>query len=419
MLKLPRSFEQYRGLRKEIYVLFFGRIVTSLGSMIWPVLTLILSQKMGMNAQRIAAVMVASSLIMIPANLAGGRIADRFNKKRVIVVCDALSIACFLISAAVPLSYVTVALFLAAGICQSMEYPSYNALIADLTCTDDRERAYSLEYLGMNLGMVLSPTIAGLLFQRFLWLSFLISGVAIGLSTLLIVFRIKDITPVEDTGEKGEYQKARDDAGLLTVLKENPLVPVFIVCMSVYYAAYGQYNFLMPLDMGRVHGEQGAVIYGTVSSLNCIIVVLCTPFITRLFRKLSDPKKLLTGECLVAVGYALFLVLLGHIPVYYAAIILFTWGEIFTTISEGPYLSTRIPASHRGRINGLSSVLGTLITGAGDLASGHIYDSAGGAAAWTLVLSMLALAGVLTAVLIARDKKAYPKLYLTDNSDIT
>jgi hypothetical protein len=33
---LMKLLNQYRGLRREIYVLFFGRIVTNLGSMIWP-----------------------------------------------------------------------------------------------------------------------------------------------------------------------------------------------------------------------------------------------------------------------------------------------------------------------------------------------------------------------------------------------
>ena len=33
---------QYRNLNREIYVLFWGRIVTSMGSLIWPLLTLIL-----------------------------------------------------------------------------------------------------------------------------------------------------------------------------------------------------------------------------------------------------------------------------------------------------------------------------------------------------------------------------------------
>ena len=42
-------FSQYKGLRKENYILFIGRIVTNLGSMVWPVLTLILNQKMGLK----------------------------------------------------------------------------------------------------------------------------------------------------------------------------------------------------------------------------------------------------------------------------------------------------------------------------------------------------------------------------------
>ena len=183
MKVLSGLFSQYRGLRKEVYILFFGRIVTNMGSMVWPMLTMILNQKLGLEAFAISAVVVGGMVLMAPANLLGGRLADRRNKKNVIVVCDGVSILCYLICAAVPLGYASVGLMLAAGICQSMEWPSYNALIADLTLTRDRERAYSLEYLGANLGLVLSPTLAGLLFRDYLWLSFLISGLAIACST--------------------------------------------------------------------------------------------------------------------------------------------------------------------------------------------------------------------------------------------
>ncbi len=179
MNKITGLFSQYRGLRREIYILFFGRVVTNLGSMVWPMLTMILSRKLGMDAFTISVFMVASMAIMMPANLLGGRMADRLNKKNIIVVCDSISIVCYVACAIVPLGIPAVLLMLLAGICQSMEWPSYNALIADLTLVRDRERAYSLQYLGANLGLVLSPTISGLLFQNYLWLAFLISGLAI------------------------------------------------------------------------------------------------------------------------------------------------------------------------------------------------------------------------------------------------
>ena len=36
-----KFIQQYKNLSKEIYILFFGRVVTSMGSLIWPLLTLI------------------------------------------------------------------------------------------------------------------------------------------------------------------------------------------------------------------------------------------------------------------------------------------------------------------------------------------------------------------------------------------
>ncbi len=411
----PKFLSQYKGLRKEIYVLFFGRVVTNLGAMVWPMLTMIMSQKLSMNASTIAIVMVLAGIVMVPANLAGGKLADRFNKKRIIVGFDIVSIICYIICGLVPLSAVTIGLFFIAGIGQNLEGPSYNALLADLSTTEDREKAYSLMYLGGNLGLVLSPTIAGLLFKNYLWLSFIISGVAIGCSTVLIALKIRDITPEKDASEKSVYQQARSDISLLQVLKENKVVVLFTVAIALYYAAYHQYGYLMPLDMGRMHGENGAALYGTVSSLNCIIVVLFTPVITRIFRRMIDTKKILTGQSLVLVGYFVFLMFLGHIPFYYVAMLLFTWGEIFTTISEGPYTSTRIPASHRGRMNGAASLLHFVFQSVSQLAVGFLYDNLGSGAAWIFVIGMVAAAMVLTVFLIRADRKAYPKLYNTED----
>ena len=55
---------QYRGLRKEVYVLFFGRVVTNLGAMVWPLLTLIMNQKLGMSASLVAVVSVIASALV-------------------------------------------------------------------------------------------------------------------------------------------------------------------------------------------------------------------------------------------------------------------------------------------------------------------------------------------------------------------
>ena len=405
-----KLIDQYRGLRRENYVLFFGRIVTSLGSMIWPVLTLILNQKMGLDASSIAVLLTAASIVMLPANLFGGRLADRRNKKNIIIVGDLVSIVCYIACGLVPLGPLTIGLIMVASLFQTIEGPAYNALVADITPTRDREKAYSLLYLGANIGMILAPTIAGFLMENYLWLSFIISGVSIGMSTFMIWKWVQDITPVKDEGEEAVYQTAQEKASVFSVLKKNPQVMLFLIATALYYAAYHQYEFLMPLDMAAVH-ENSAVIFGTVTSTNCIVVVLFTPIITSLFRRMCDTKKLLTGMLLILAGYGLFLALLGFIPAYYASMLVFTWGEVFCTLAEGPYMTARIPSSHRGRVNSVIGVLQTLLIGGFDIVLGRIYDNAGSLQAWILVLGALLIAIIIAAFLIRGDRKAYPKLY--------
>lgn len=410
-MKKLTIFQQYRGLRRENYVLFFGNIVTNMGSMVWPMMTLILDQKMGLSAGNIALLLMVGTIICMPASLIGGKLADRINKKKIILVGDIVSITCYIVCGLIPLSYVTIGLIMLASVFQSIEGPAYSALIADITPTGDREKAYSLLYLGANIGLMVSPTLSGILFNNYLWLAFLISAFAIGCSTLLIWFLVRDIEPVKEESEEAVYQKSREGTSVWRVLLDNKAVLLFTVIVALYYAAYNQFNFLMPLEMGRIHGEDGALIFGTVTSLNCIVVVIFTPLFTGWFKKLRETGKMVVGRALLIAGYLLFILLLGFVPVYYAAIILFTWGEIFNTLAEGPYESKRVPSSHRGRLTSVLGVAQGILLALFNLVVGKVYDLSGSVGAWIIVLGAAGLSLALSVFLIGLDKKKYPKLY--------
>ncbi len=408
---MSKLFQQYRGLRRENYVLFFGNIVTNMGSMVWPMMTLLLDKKMGLSAGNIALLMMVWSFLCMPASLFGGRLADRINKKKIIIAGDTISVACYIICGLVPLSYVTVGLIMLASVFQSIEGPAYNALIADITPTRDREKAYSLLYLGGNIGLMISPTLAGMLFKNYLWLAFIISGVAIGCSTLLIWLFVRDIEPVREECEEAVYQRARENESVWRVLWDNKPVLLFTVITALYFAAYNQFSFLMPLEMGRIHGADGALIFGTVTSLNCIVVVIFTPLFTGWFQRLPETVKMVVGRALLIGGYLVFVLLLGRIPVYYAAIVLFTWGEIFNTLAEGPYESRRIPSSHRGRLSSVLGVAQGVLLSLFDVGVGKVYDLAGSRGAWTIVMTAAGLSLLLSLRLIRLDRREYPKLY--------
>ena len=404
-------FAQYKGLRKENYILFLGRMVTNMGAMVWPVMTLILNQKLGMNATDISLFTIISGVVILPVGIIGGKLADRFNKKMIIVYADAVSIVFFLIAAFTPLTIKTVVMMVIASAFQNLEHPAYMALIADMTSTKDRERAFSLSYLGANLGLVASPTIAGILFENYLWLSFLICGIAIGCSTLLILFFVRD-TSVE-VGEEAseEYQKAEGDASVWKIFKENKLILLYVIIMGLFWTVYSEWGYMIPLDLGRVHGEQGALIYGTITSVNCIVVVVLTPILTKLFEKVTKTVQTFIGTLLIPVGFFIFLVSLGHVPFYYVAITLFTIGEIAVTIVSGAYITERIPSTHRGRINGVQTFLQNTMYGVAIYFTGVLYDNFSNVWAWVLIFVLGILVSIGCLYLIFADKKTYAKLY--------
>ncbi|MBR1582419.1 MAG: MFS transporter [Spirochaetales bacterium] len=404
-------FSQYKGLRKELYILFIGRIMTNMGAMIWPMFTLILNRKLGLNATVIAACMVIFSLVNLPVSLIGGKLADKLNKKNIIVVCDLVSIASFIYCAIVPVTITSIAIFAVASLFQTIEWPSYDALVADFSTSKDRERAYSLSYLGTNLGLVLSPTLAGFLFENHLNLAFLINGISIALSTILIFFRIRDVHRETDDSPASGYEADLDSkVSALSYIGHSRVVLLFIIAAALSNGVYSMYSYLMPLDMGITYAERGSVLFGSMSSTNCIVVVTCTALITRLFRKIRESGKMLIGEGLILAGYLLFLLFIRQPIMCFVAITVFTFGEIFNTLSSSPFLTRRIPASHRGRIIAVMNVVCGLSSSAIQLAVGWIYDKAGSPTAWTTVIGIGVAEILIVAVMAAFDRKDYPGL---------
>lgn len=399
---------EYKGLGRNNYILFIGKMMTSFGSMVFSMITLILSQKLGVKATEIAVLMFLVGIISMPVGMIGGKLADRCSKKKVIIICDIVSIVSCIYAALVPLSLISIIVFALGSLFQSMEYPSYTALIAEVTPSSKRQQAYSLNYLGMNLGMVLSPTIAGFLFKDYLWLMFVLQAVCIGFSTVLIALFLNESLTYESDNE---YEEARDNHSLIEVMKTNPLIVFFALVNAVYFAVYSEYQYLLPLDMGSVHGDNGALIYGTVSSINCIVVVLFTPLITKWFAKMSDIIKVETGSILVVLGFVMYIVLRGYVPAYYLVMTVFTWGEIFATISMDAYVTARTPSSHLGRIIAFENVVQALMMGIYEMLVGNAYDHLGSSLTWAIVIGTGIMAVVMYDSIRRKDHRIYSNLY--------
>jgi len=409
-----KLFNQYRGLKKEIYILFYGRVVTSMGGLVWPLMTLILSNKMGMSASEIANLMLIMSIIQLPCTLVGGKLADRFNKKWVIVICDMITVICYLICGFIPLSGVTIALFYIAGMFASFEYPSYDALVADLTSSDEREKAYSLNYLGMNLGLVLSPTIGGFLFANHLSLAFIITSIATFTSTSLIFFFIKDVKRVEESNTTKNVYEEDKDSSVLSVMFSKKSILLYTLLLGLTGLVYSQFNFLIPLNLEAAFGEGGATLFGMLTSVNAITVIIGTPILTKVMAKVRDVNKLVIGISLEVFGLAMYIFIQDMLWLSFLSMVIFTLGEISNAIGSSPYITRRIPASHRGRISAIGTVFGTGFQSVTQMGIAYLIDTQTLSFVWIVitVIGVVTIMGMYVLSLI--DKKEYTLLYERD-----
>ncbi|SFO56507.1 Major Facilitator Superfamily protein [Pseudobutyrivibrio sp. JW11] len=397
---------QYKGLTRANYALAIGRMVTNMGAMIMPMLTLILNQKFGLSASKTALWIMLAGLINLPANLIGGQLADRISKKAMIIACDLVSITIYLICGVKAFNFASFIMIMVASFFQTIEGPAYSALVALVTPPGKEDKAFSIQYMGANVGFILAPIIGGFLFNNYLWLCFIIDAVTIAMSTVLIILFVDEkgyqTEEAETTTNKAPATQVTPATqinpaakGFISMLiKTNKPVILFMLAFALYEGGYSQFSYLMPIDFAKYHGDMGATIYGTVMSVSCFLVVILTPIITQIVESRSNQWKLVAGVAAQILSFGVFLVSLGHIPAYYIAIAIFIVGEILTMLCFSPYIVQAVGPEYRGRAFGWVSFLGAVASGYVMWYSGRYVDANDDRNAWifTIVICVVALA---------------------------
>ena len=415
---MKQLITQYGGLKREVYILFIGRLVTAMGSFVWPMLTFFLTTKLGLSDGTATLMIATASVLSFPAALMGGKLADRFSRKTIIIVFDCITVSMYLLAAILPLSLFTAFLLFAAALFQTIESPAYDALNADYSTSRQREKAYSLSYLGFNLGYIVGASVAGLLFERFVRLAFCINGLAIFISTVLILFFVhKKNAITEDAADLSEsyseYEQPIDEkTPVLTVLRQRPVLIGMLLIGCLASMPSSLMGLLLPLQLKDTLGEAGATLYGYLNSLNGFVVIVFTPILTVLLKKLTEIPKVIIGLLLFLTGN-LFFSLGTAASMLFVGMFIFTLGEVVEVLGHNPYASRRVPASHRGRVGGISSVIHSIFSSCTQYLISFLLIATGSnyRLIW-MVFMVCGLAGaVLYGFMYGPDKRTFPKLY--------
>lgn len=376
----------YRGMPKEIYVIFAARIINAMGSFVMPLMTIILTDRLGLSKETAGFYLSMNSLIYPLASLVGGKLADTIGRKRLIITFDLIAVILYFSCGFMDTSMNLIYMILAASACLSVAGPAHDSLIADITTPDNRAGAYALSYLGWNLGFAIGPMLGGFLYRKYLPLVFIGDAITAFIALSLIFFFIKETigrTKEELTDESRRLERS-EEGSIFQVLKKRPVLIYLAIIAFGYHFAYSQWNFLMPMHSMQNFGEMGAQYFGWMASMNGLVVIIFTPILTKLTERLRGMRKMLYGIMLYAIGFGM-LGVLNSLYFFFLSVLIFTWGEILLAISVMPFIANHTPASHRGRMNSVMPTIMNLGYAMGPMLMGKILNYSTIENAWLLV----------------------------------
>lgn len=394
----------YAGLPKEIYILFAARIITCMGSFILPLLTLILTQKLGMSKSGTGSFIALLSLTQVPSLLLGGKLVDSIGRKKILVIFQTAGAFFYMLCGILHNSSYMIPFIVIASNLYVVSYPAYDAMLADLTNSENRKSAYSLIYLGINIGMTFSPIIGGLLFNDYLPLLFLLDAVTTLACVLLIAVNVKETYRKTDGQKKTDQNQAAPKGSVFSVMKAAPVLVVFILLMFFYDFTYSQWNFILPIQFGDFYGKQSAPLFSALSATNAFTVITLTPLITKLTHRFKPLLVVAFGGVFYFAAFIAF-GLVNSIPLFLAASVLFTLGEIVVTINIGTFTAEHSPAAYRGRINSINMFVRGAGSAYGPMFMGHVIMTQNYQTSWMLIAGIILVASLGMSLLNRIDTK--------------
>ncbi len=389
----------YKGLPREIYILFIGKIVNALGAFVQPLMSLILTQKLGMSAGEAGEFVTFMAVCQVPCIIIGGKLTDTIGRKKVITIFQILGILMLIICGIIPLSITTAKFMILSSCFYSMSTPAYDALNADLTNESNRKSSYSLLYMGVNIGFSIGPIIGGFLYKDYLPLIFIGDATTTVVALLLIMFYIKE--PKREKEVASDYDEDCKTSTLSVILK-RPILIFFPLMMLLFQFAYSQWVFTLPIQLGELFKENGARLYGFLGGFNGLIVITFTPILTYLTKKYRTLNIMSAGGMLYGLSFIIY-AFADYKILFFVATLALTIGEVLIATNAQAFIANNTPSSHRGRISSIVPMISGAGYAIGPVVMGNVIDRYGMFMAW-MIITMICAFGALGMILIKRLK---------------
>ncbi|MEI6038687.1 MAG: MFS transporter [Actinomycetes bacterium] len=250
-------------------IYFIGSAMSSIGTWVHRIAQDWLVLELTNSGQALGIVVSAQFLPGFFLSLTGGSLADRFDRRKALILCNLFgslissALGILVISGKANLAIVTAAAFLL-GITNAIDGPIRQSYYVMLVGEKDLPNALSLNSANLNIGRLIGPLLSGILIERFdTGPSFLINGamyVAVIVSLVLVKPELYKVSAIADEIVRGPRLRA----GLAHVLSKPELVMSILVVS--FLAMWGQDMQITSAMMAKGTFARGAASFGALGT---------------------------------------------------------------------------------------------------------------------------------------------------------
>ncbi len=380
----------------QFWLLVIGMFISTVGtSMIWPFMTIYVSERLDLPLTEVAGIITLNGLVALFASFIAGPITDRFGRKWIMVFSLlGNGLTYLLLSQAGTLPTITI-LFALRGLFQPLYRVATNAMVSDLIPHEKRADAFAILRTGNNAGMAIGPAIGGFVVVTSYTTSFVAAAVALASYGLLIAFRAHETIPTNEisepqaqTSRKG-YSHIIRDKQFLSFLFAFTLFRICTAMLWVLLAVYVKQNY-------QVLESQ----YGLIQVTNAAMVVLFQIGVTSITRRYLPLPVMAVGTLVYAIGVGTIALGQGFWG-FWLSLIVITMGELMVMPTSNTFVADLAPLDMRGRYMAAFAFAPGVGRSIAPLIGGILNDQIGPKAIW-IGGGVIGLASALSYFLISR-----------------